>query len=324
MKAVVRHEYGSPDVLELEEVEKPKVGDDEVLVKVHAASLNASDVEILTARPVYVLLVGFGFWKPRVSILGSDVAGRVEAVGRDVTQFQPGDDVLADTLYHGLAGLAEYVSIPEGAPLVRKPESLSFEDAAAIPQAAVIALQGIRDEGRVQPGQKVLINGAGGGAGSFAVQLAKSLGAEVTAVDRGSKSEMLYSIGADHVVDYTRENFTEKGRQYDLILDLAAHRSILDHRRALAPNGTYAMVGGSMGSMLRALVFGPWISKTGSRKMGILAVKANKEDLATVTELVANGELECVIDRRYPLAEAADALRYLGAGQARGKVVITM
>ncbi len=324
MKALVRQRYGSPDVLELAEIDRPELGDDQLLVKVHAASLNASDVEILTARPAYVRLVGFGFRRPKVRILGSDVAGRVEAVGRSVTRFAPGDEVLADVFHHGLGGFAEYVSIPESAPLVRKPESLPFEEAAAIPQAAVIALQGIRDRGRVEAGQRVLINGAGGGAGTFAVQLASSAGAEVTAVDRASKLDLLRSIGADHVVDYTREDFTEKGRRYDLILDLAAHRSIFDHRRLLTPNGVYAMVGGSMASILRAAVLGPVISRTGSRRMGILPVLPNRQDLADATERVADGRLTCVIDRRYPLREAAEAFRHLGAGRACGKVVLTM
>lgn len=324
MRAIVRHEYGSPDVLALKEIEKPRVGDDDVLVKVRAASVNASDVELLTAHPLYIRLAGFGFRKPNVLILGSDIAGRVEVVGSNVTQFQSGDAVLADTFHHGLAGFAEYVSIPADAPLVHKPESLTFEEAAAIPQASVIALQGIRDEGRVQAGHQVLINGAGGGAGTFAVQLAKSSGGEVTAVDRGSKLDMLRSIGADHVVDYTREDFTDSGRLYDLILDLAAHRSISDHKRVLSPNGVYAMVGGSMVSLLQALVFGPWISKSGGKKMGLLTVKPNKKDLASVTQLAAEGKLEAVIDSRYPLSEAAEALRYLGSEEARGKLVITM
>lgn len=324
MKAIVRYEYGSPDVLALQEIKKPNVGADDVLVKVHAASVNASDVELLRAHPLYVRLVGFGFWKPKVLILGSDIAGRVEAVGKNVTQFLPGDEVLADTFHHGLAGFAEYVSIPESAPLVHKPERLTFESAAAIPQAAVIALQGIRDDGRVHAGHQVLINGAGGGAGTFAVQLAKSLGAEVTAVDRGSKLDMLRSIGADHVVDFTREDLAESGRRYDLIFDLAAHRSIFDHKRVLSPNGVYAMVGGSMASLLQVLFFGPLISKIGTKRMKLLAVQPNKKDLASVTQLVAEGKLESVIDRRYPLSEAAEALRYLGAGDARGKVVITM
>jgi NADPH:quinone reductase-like Zn-dependent oxidoreductase len=324
MKAITRREYGSPEVLGLEEVARPEVGDDEVLVEVRAASVNASDVENLVGKPAYVRLVGFGFWKPKVRILGSDVAGRVSAVGGKVTRFRPGDEVLADTLYHGLGGFAEYVAVPEGAPMVRKPEGLSFEAAAAIPQAAVIALQGIRDRGRVQAGQRVLINGAGGGAGSFAVQLASSAGAEVTAVDRGSKLEMLRRLGAQQTVDYTREDFTASGRRYDFILDLAAHRSIFDHRRALKPNGVYGMVGGSMGSLLRALVLGPLISRTGSRKMGLLAIGPNNEDLARVAGLVAQGELEAVIDRRYPLGETAAALCRVAAGEARGKVVITM
>jgi NADPH:quinone reductase-like Zn-dependent oxidoreductase len=292
-------------------------------VKVHAASVNASDVENLTAHPSYARLLS-GFWRPKIPVLGSDVAGQVETVGRNVTRFQPGDEVLADTLYHGMAGFAEYVSIPESAPLVHKPEGLTFEKAATLPQAGVIAVQGIRDRGRVRAGHQVLINGAGGGGGTFAVQLAKSRGAEVTAVDRGRKLDMLRSIGADHVVDFTREDFTKKGSSYDLILDLAAHRSIFDHKRVLSPHGVYALVGGSMVSLVRALILGPLISKTGTRKMGILAVRPNNEDLAAVSALVAEGKLECVIDRRYPLSETAEALRYHAAGRARGKVVITM
>lgn len=323
MQAVLRREYGSPDGVELREVEKPSPGADEVLVQVRAASLNASDIEGLTGEPLYVRLLG-GLRRPRIPFLGSDVAGRVAAVGRKVTRFRPGDAVLGDTLYHGMAGFSEYVTIPESAPLAHKPEPLTFEQAATLPQAGVIALQGIRDRGRVQAGQRVVINGAGGGAGTFAVQLARSRGAEVTAVDRGDKLDMLRSLGADHVVDYTREDFTRGGPRYDLILDLAAHRSIFDHRRALSPHGVYALVGGSMASLLRTLALGPLISATGSRKMGLLAIRPNSEDLATIAELVARGELACVVDRVYPLREAPEALRYQAAGRNRGKVVITI
>ncbi len=324
MKAVVYEKYGAPDVLELKEVAKPTPQDDEVLVKVHAASVNASDWEMLRAKPLYVRLSGFGFLKPKNRILGSDIAGRVEAVGRSVTQFQPGDEVFGDTIWHGLGAFAEYVCVPENAPMVRKPAGMTFEDVAAVPQAAVIALQGLRDKGQVQRGQKVLINGAGGGAGTFAVQIAKSLGAEVTGVDSTSKLEMVRSIGADHVIDYTREDFTRNGQRYDLILDLAAHRSIFDLKRALSPKGIYAMVGGSMARIYQAVSLGPLISMTGSKKMGLLVVKPNKEDLTFVVEkLIGTGKVAPVIDQQYTLGEVPGALRYLGEGHAKGKVVIT-
>ncbi|MEE9534435.1 MAG: NAD(P)-dependent alcohol dehydrogenase, partial [Acidimicrobiia bacterium] len=323
VKAVVRHVYGSPDVLQLQEVERPVMGDDDVLVEILAASVNASDWEHLIADPVYVRLVGFGLRKPKHKILGSDIAGRVEAVGKNVTQFRPGDEVLADTLYHGLGGFAEYVSVPEDGILVKKPAGIPFEEAATLPQAGAIALKGIRDKGRVRPGQKVLINGAGGGAGTFAVQLAKSLGAEVTAVDRGSKLDMLRKLGADHVVDFEREDFTRQDRRYDLILDVAAHRSIFDHKRVLARDGMYGMVGGGMGQLFQAVLLGPLISMAGGKKMGLMAVPISREQLASVIELVEAGKMKPVIDRRYPLSEVPEALRYLGEGRSLGKLVIT-
>ncbi len=319
---MVRHKYGSPDVLGLKEVPRPSPADDELLVKVHAASINASDWELLTGSPVYVRLLGFGFLRPKYKILGSDIAGRIEAVGKGVKQFKPGDAVFGDTFACGFGGFAEYVCIPETAPLVLKPAGITFEDAAALPQAAFIALQGIR--GRVQPGQKVLINGAGGGAGTFSVQLAKSFAAEVTCVDRAEKLEMLRSMGADHVIDYMQEDFTRTGQRYDLILDIAAHRSIFDHKRALGPKGTYLMAGGSMPRLLQAALLGPCISRTGSKQMGILAVRPNVEDLLYLTELVEARKIVPVIDGHYPLAEAAEALGQLGEGHVKGKVVITM
>jgi NADPH:quinone reductase-like Zn-dependent oxidoreductase len=320
MKAIVYHKYGSPDVLELKDVEKPTPKDNEVLVKVHAASVNAADVEHL--RGVYLVRLG-GLLKPQYKILGSDIAGRVEAVGRNVTQFQLGDAVFGDLSECGFGAFAEYVSVPENA-LALKPTSMTFEEAAAVPSAAIITLQGLRDKGQVQPGQKVLINGAGGGMGTFAVQIAKLFGAEVTGVDSTRKLDMLRSIGADHVIDYTQEDFTQNGQRYDLILDIAAYRSIFDYKRALSPNGMYFMVGGSIAALFQAVFLGAWISRTGSKKMGILMQRPNKKDLVVMKELLEAGKVVPVIDKRYPLSEVAEALRYLGEGHAKGKVVITL
>lgn len=324
MKAVVYTKYGPPDVLELIEVEKPTPRDNEVLIKIHAASVNAADWEILRADPLYVRLVGFGLLKPKIRILGSDIAGRVEAVGRNVKQFQPGDDVFGDIFRCGLGAFAEYVCVPENASLVVKPAGMTFEEAAAVPQAAVLALQGLRDKRQIEPGQKVLINGAGGGAGTFAVQIAKTFGAEVTGVDSAEKLDVMRSIGADRVIDYTQEDFTQNGQLYDLILDVAAHRSIFDYERALGPKGIYVMVGGSMARLVQALFLGPWIAMTGSKKISILAAKPSKEDLVFMIELIESGKVVPVIDRRYTLSEVPEALRYLGEGHAKGKVIITL
>ena len=258
MKAIVHDQYGSPDVLKLAEVEKPAPKDNEVLIKVHAVSVNGSDWEGLRGKPLYARLGGLR--KPGNKILGSDIAGRVEAVGKNVKQFQPGDEVFGEMAgYRG--GFAEYACAPEKL-LARKPAGMTFEQAAAIPQAAVIALQGIRDKGQVQPGQKVLINGAGGSAGTFAVQLAKLYGAEVTGVDNTGKLDFMRSLGADHVIDYTREDFTKNGKQYDLILDVIAHRSVFAYKRALKPNGTYFVVGGSVATLFQMLLLGPWIRRS--------------------------------------------------------------
>jgi len=324
MKAIVYRQYGSPDVLELQDVEKPVVKDDGVLIRVHAASVNRSDWETLTAHPVYVRFGGAGFLKPKRPILGSDIAGRVEAVGNNVKQFRPGDEVFGDILWHGLGGFAEYVSVSESAPLVLKPPSMTFEEAAAIPQAAVIGLQGLRDKGQIQQGHSVLVNGAGGGGGTFAVQIAKSLGAEVTGVDSTTKLDMMRSIGADQVIDYTSEDFAKGGQRYDRILDFAAHRSIFAYKRALRPQGIYVMVGGSMPRLLQTLVLGPLISKMGSNEMSLLLAKPNKEDLSYLAGLVEAGVVTPVIDRRYELSEVPEALRYLGEGHVRGKLVIAV
>jgi NADPH:quinone reductase-like Zn-dependent oxidoreductase len=320
MKAIVQSKYGSPDVLQLEEVEKPTPRDDEVLIKVHAVSINGSDWEGLRGKPLYARIGGLR--KPSNKILGSDIAGRVEMVGRNAREFQPGDEVFGETMvYRG--GFAEYACAPEKG-LARKPASLTFEAAATIPQGGVIALQGMRDQGRVQPGRKVLINGAGGSAGMFAVQLAKSYGAEVTGVDNTGKLDFIRWLGADHVIDYTREDFTKTGKQYDLILDLVAHRSVFALKRALRPNGSYFFVGGSVAILFQVLLLGPWIRRTSGRNIRLLAVQPNRKDLVSITELCEAGKVIPMIDRRYPLSEVPNALRYVGAGRARGKVVITM
>lgn len=320
MKAIVYHEYGSPDVLKLGEVQKPTPADNEVLVKVHAVSVNLSDWEGLRGKPLYARIGGL--FKPRDKILGSDIAGTVEAVGKDVKQFKPGDEVFGLMLNYG-GGFAEYACKPEKA-LALKPAGMTFEEAAAIPQAAFIALQGIREKGHVQSGQKVLINGAGGGTGTFAIQLAKLAGAEVTGVDNAEKLELMQSLGADHVIDYTKEDFTKNGQQYDLILDVIAHRSVFAYKRALGPNGSCFVVGGSLATFFQILLLGPWIRRNTGKNIKLLVVQTESKDLVYMTELIEAGKVKLVIDKRYPLSETAEAVRYLGEGHAKGKVVITV
>ncbi|GHO90725.1 NADPH:quinone reductase [Reticulibacter mediterranei] len=322
MKAIVYTQYGSPDVLQFEEVEKPAPKDDEVLIKVSAASVNAADWRLVRADPFLVRLYN-GFLKPKRPILGSDVAGRVEAVGRNVKQFQPGDEVFGDLFETGWGGFAEYVCTREDA-LVLKPANTTFEEAAAVPLAGVTALQGLRDKGQIKRGQKVLINGAGGGVGTFAVQIAKAFEAEVTAVCSTGNVDMVRSIGADHVIDYTHEDFTKNGQQYDLILAVNGYHSISAYKRALHLNGIYVTTGGSMGQMVQAMFLGPWISMTGKQKMGNLTAKTNTKDLAFLKVLLEEGKVVPVIDRRYSLSEVAEAIRYLEEGHAKGKVVITV
>jgi NADPH:quinone reductase-like Zn-dependent oxidoreductase len=333
MRAVVCTKYGPPEVLQLQEVDKPAPKAHEALVRIYAASLNAADFEML--RGTWSARFG-GPLRPMHKILGSDIAGRIEAVGSNVTHFRPGDEVWGDlSIPLSYGAFAEYVCVPEPA-LRRKPDSMTFEQAAAVPSAAGVALQNLRgagsssfslflsDTGQIQPGQKVLINGAGGGVGTFAVQIAKAFGAEVTGVDSSSKLDMLSSIGADHVIDYTREDFTRSGQRYDLILDTVARRSLFDYKRALSPNGTFVMVGGSLAAILQGFLLGPLVSITGSKNMGIVMWKPNdQEDLAILAGLFEAGKLTPVIDRRYPLSELPEALRYLEAGHAKGKVVIT-
>lgn len=322
MRAIVYTKYGSPDVLELMEVEKPTPKDGEVLVKVHAASANAYDWHMLRADPFLVRLMGGGLLKPKNTRLGADIAGRVEAVGRNVKQFQPGDEVFGDLSACGNGGFAEYVSVPENA-LASKLARMTFEEAAAVPMAAVTALQGLRDNGQIQPGQKVLINGASGGVGTFAVQIAKAFGAEVTGVCSTRNLDMARSIGATQVIDYTREDFTQSGQRYDLILAVNGYHPISAYKRALSPEGIYVMAGGSNAQIFQALLLGRWMSGTAGKTMGALAAKPNQNDLVFMRELLETGKVVPVIDRRYPLSEVPEAIRYLEEGHAKGKVVIT-
>jgi len=322
MKAIIYTKYGPPDVLKLKEVEKPILKDNEVLVKVHAASVNYSDWAFVRGKPFFIRMYQ-GLLKPKNTILGADLAGRVEAVGRNVKQFQPGDEVFGDISECGFGGFAEYVSVPENA-LALKPTSMTFEEAAAVPQAAVVALQGLRNKGQIQPGQKVLINGASGGIGTFAVQIAKSFGAEVTGVCSTRNLDMVRSIGADQVIDYTQEDFTQNEQRYDLILAAGGYRSIFDYKRALSPKGIYVSTGGSMAQTFQALFLGPWISMTGSKKMGAMLARLNQKDLIFMKELLEAGKVVPVIDRRYPLSEVAEAIWYYGEGHTQGKVVITV
>jgi NADPH:quinone reductase-like Zn-dependent oxidoreductase len=318
VKAIVFERYGPPDVLQLKEIEKPTPKDNEVLVRVLAASVNAYDWHMMSGKPFLVRLTGSGFLKPKDTLLGSDFAGRVEAIGKGVKQFKPGDEV-----YGMGGGFAEYVCRREDR-VALKPANLSFEEAAAVPMAAVTALQGLRDKGQIQPGQKVLINGASGGVGTFAVQIAKSFGADVTAVCSTRNLEMARSIGADHVIDYTQEDFTKNGQRYDLILAANGYHSILGYKRALGPKGTFVMTGGSMGQMFQAMLLGPLMSRTGSKKMSSLMARQNQEDLVFLKELLEARKVVPVIERRYPLSQAAEAVRYVEEGHAQGKVVLTL
>jgi NADPH:quinone reductase-like Zn-dependent oxidoreductase len=319
MKAIVSEQYGRPDILKLREVEKPAPKEGEALVKVGAASVNAYDWHLLTADIFLVRMMGGGLLKPKFSIPGADVAGIVESVGPDVEQFRPGDEVYGE-ISHG--SFAEYVagSVKGLAP---KPANLTFEQAAAVPMAAVTALQGLRDEGHIQARQKVLIQGASGGVGTFAVQIAKAFGAEVTAVCSTRNLEQARSLGADHVIDYTKEDFTQNGQQYDLILAANGFHPLSAYKRALAPGGIYVMAGGKPAQIFQAMLLGPLMS-SGGKKMGGVSATMKNQDLMSIKELLEAGKIMPVIDRCYPLSEAAEALRYLGEGHARGKVVISV
>jgi NADPH:quinone reductase-like Zn-dependent oxidoreductase len=319
MKAIVYTRYGTPDVLELKEVDKPIPKDDEVLIKVYAASLNDWDWGLLQGDFINRILNGFV--KPKIQTLGSDIAGRVEAIGKNVRKFKPGDEVYGD-LSGTWGGFAEYVCARENV-LAIKPASMTFEEAAAIPQAAMLAVQGLIDKGKIQSGQKLLINGAGGGVGTFGVQIAKLWQCEVAGVDNAGKLEMMRSLGFDDVIDYAKEDFTRTGQQYDLILDAKTNRSIFNYLRALRTNGTYVTVGGSIMRLLQAFILGPLISMITKKKILIVALKPNK-DLAYMNELFEAGKITCVIDGPYRLDEVPNAFRLFGKGLHKGKVVITV
>ncbi len=322
MKAIIYTQYGSPDVIQFNEVEKPTPKDDEVLIEVHAASVNAADWHYLRGTP-WLFRLACGLLKPKNSFLGADVAGRVAAVGKNVTQFHPGDEVFGDLSACGRGTFAEYVCANESA-LVLKPANISFEEAAAVPVAAVTALQGLQSRVQIQPGQKVLINGASGGVGTFAVQIAKAFGAEVTAVCSTRNVGRMRSIHADHVIDYSKDDFTQSGQRYDFILAANGYRPFSVYRRALNPGGTYVMTGGTTTQMFEAMILGPLASVTGNKKMGNIMAKPDKANLAFVRELLGAGKVQPVIDRCYPLSEVPEAIRYLEAGHAQGKVVITV
>jgi NADPH:quinone reductase-like Zn-dependent oxidoreductase len=316
MKAIVYTKYGPPDVFRLQDMEKPVPKDNEILIGVRAASLNPYDWRHLRADPFFLRLMGGGLLKPKHKILGADIAGQIEAIGRNVEQFQPGDEVFGSGSY---GGFAEYACVDEKR-FVLKPAGLTFDEAAAVPIAGLTALQGLRDKGQIQAGQKVLINGASGGVGTFAVQIAKSYGVEVTGVCRTAKMDLVRSIGADHVIDYTQEDITANKQKYDLIFDTAAYRSISKYKRILSSGGIYVLAGGSMARIFQLML----LSKTGAKNMRFIPAKIVQKDLLFMIELMNAGKVKSIIDKRYPLNETAEALRYLEEGHARGKVVITV
>jgi NADPH:quinone reductase-like Zn-dependent oxidoreductase len=324
MKAVVQDRYGSPAVLELRDTDKPVVGDDDVLVRVHAAGVDPGVWHLMTGLPYLVRIMGYGLRTPKVGIRGRDVAGRVEAVGRNVTRFHPGEEVFGI----GEGSFAEYVCA-RADKLAPKPANLSFEQAAAVPISALTALQALRDRGKVQPGQRVLVIGAAGGVGSFVVQLAKAFGAEVTGVCSTTKVDLVRSIGADEVIDYTREDITDGARRWDLIVDTAGRRSLSQLRRALTPRGTLVIVGGEgggrwLGGFDRQILRAPAVSAFSRQRLRPLVSKERSEDLLVLKDLIEAGKVTPVIDRTYPLREAPEAIRYLEEGHARGKIVITV
>ena len=324
MKAIVCTKYGSPDVLQLQEVENPSPKDDEVLIKIHAASINSRDWRMMRANPFFIRLMPGGFLQPQNKILGGDVAGRIEAVGRYVKQFKPGDEVFGSLpSATGRGTFAEYVCANENA-ITLKPANLTFEQAAAVPLAALTALQGLRDNGHIQSGQKVLINGASGGVGTFAVQIAKAFGAEVTAVCSTRNLDMAHSIGADHTIDYTKEDFTRNGQQYDLILAVNGYHPISEYLHALSPEGIYVVAGGSMFQLFQAALQGRKTSKTTRQKTYVVSLVQNQKDLVFMQNLLESGKVVPVIDGCYPLSKAAEALWYFEKEHAQGKVIITV
>jgi NADPH:quinone reductase-like Zn-dependent oxidoreductase len=324
MKAIICTKYGSPDVLQLQEVAQPAPQDNEVLIKIYAASINARDWRMMRANPFFIRLVPGGFLQPKNKVLGADVAGRVEAVDRNVKQFKPGDEVFGYLpSASGRGTFAEYVCANENA-ITLKPANLSFEQAAAVPVAALTALQGLRDKGNIQPGQKVLIHGASGGVGTFAIQIAKAFEAEVTAVCSTRNLDLARSLGADHVIDYTREDFTRNGQRYDLILAANGYHPISDYLRALSPDGIYIVAGGSMIQLFQAARQGRQTSKVGNKKTYVVSLVQSQKDLIFMKELLESGKVVPVIDGCYPLRKAAEALWYFEKEHAQGKIVITV
>ncbi len=323
MKAVVCTKYGPPEALEVRDVEKFSPGDDEVLVEVRASPVSTHNLCNVTGRPFFIRLMGSGLLEPKTRIPGSELAGRVEAVGRDVKRFRAGDEVYGATFGSGFGAHAEYVSVPEAA-LALKPANISFEEAAAVPLAALVALQGLRDKGRIQKGQSVLIYGASGAIGTFAVQIAKYFGAEVTGVCSARNLDLVRSLGADRVIDYTREDFTRSGRRHDLIFAIAS-RSILAHMRALSPHGTYVSTGApSLARILQDVLIGPVLSRNGGKRLvGGWAVNPSQRDLSFMKELIEAGKVTPVVDRCYPLSRVAEAFRHYGKGHSRGTVIVT-
>jgi NADPH:quinone reductase-like Zn-dependent oxidoreductase len=320
LKAIIYTKYGGPEVLQLKETEKPSPRDNEVLIKVYAVSINDWDWGLFQGT-TFVNRLLYGLLKPKKQILGSDIAGRIEAVGKNVKKFKPGDRVFGD-LSGKWGGFAEYVCAPENA-LALKPDGMSFEEAASIPQAAMLAVQGLIDKGEIRTGQRLLINGGGGGVGSFAIQIAKLYGVEVTAVDSPAKQGMLRSLGAAHVIDYTKEDFTKNGQRYDLILDVKTNRSVFDYLRALTFNGSYVTVGGSMARLFQVLLLGPWISLLSKKKVRLVVLKPNK-DLIYMNEMFEAGKIKPVIDEHYRLEDVPEAFKRFGRGDHKGKIVISI
>jgi NADPH:quinone reductase-like Zn-dependent oxidoreductase len=322
MKAIVFTQYGQPDVLKFKDVQKPVPSENEVLVKIHAVSVNYADWHMMTGEP-FIARLSFGLFKPGKTILGADIAGVVEAIGQNVTKFKPGNEVYGDLTSYGFGGFAEYVCAPENL-IALKPANLTFEESAAVPMAAVTALQVLRDGGNVQPGQKVLIHGAAGGVGTFAVQIAKLLGAEVTGLCSTRNLDLVRSLGADHLIDYTKEDFAHSRQRFDLILGINGNRSIFDYRRALTSRGKYFMVGGSDKQIFQTMILGPMLSSNGGQTFAMFPAKASQKDLIHLKDLIEAGKIKPVIDRLYPLSETPEAMRYIGEGHARAKIVITV
>ena len=322
MRAIVHTAYGSFDVLKYREVEKPTPRDNEALVKVHAAAINAGNMFMVSGKP-FISRLSSGLLRPKHLNPGSDVAGRVEAVGENVTKFRPGDEVFGDNLPGGYGTYAEYVCVPQSE-MALKPANVTFGEAAAAPQAATVALQGLRNVGQIQAGQKVLVIGASGGNGTFAVQIAKAFGTQVTAVCSTRNIELVRSIGADHIIDYTQQDFAQNGEQHDLIIAMAGYRSLQDYKRALRPGGIFVWAGGALKGLFQAMVLGSWVSRGENKKLTFLSHQSNRDDLVFVAGLMASGRVKPVIDRSFPLEETAEAFRHYKAGRMQGKVVITV